>query len=71
LPDLEHPSITQANKTGYANKIAQPENAGIDALGDEILAGDEIVIDGEDIILKSNLEEYLTEYYRFEFKTAE
>lgn len=43
---------------------------GIDALGDEIMEGDAIVeIDGE-IVLKSNLEDYLVEYYHAHFTYA-
>lgn len=68
---LEHPSITKANLTGYPNAVAQIECCGIDALGDEILVGDDVVVDGEELILQSNLEEYLTEVYGFQFKTAE
>jgi hypothetical protein len=71
LPNLEHPSITQANKMGYANMVAQPEHAGSDYFDEEILVGDDVVIDGEELILQSNLEKYLTEVYGFQFKTAE
>jgi len=42
---LEHPEITQVNRTGYANMIAQSEHAGVDYFGTEILIGDEIVTD--------------------------
>ena len=71
MPDLEHPDITQANKTGYPNMTAQPEHFGIDYTGEEVLTGDQIVIspDGE-LILKSNLEEYLS-LIGFKFQTAE
>jgi hypothetical protein len=71
LSDLEHPDISRVNQTGYTNMSSQPEHAGIDYFGDEILAGDDIVIDGDEIILQSNLEEYLEENYHFQFKTAE
>lgn len=67
----DHPVIEQIEKTGYPNMVAQPEHRGIDYLGDEILAGDEVVIDGEETILQSNLEEYLTEMYGFTFKTVD
>jgi hypothetical protein len=73
LPDLEHPSITQVNKTGYANMAAQPEHAGIDFYDTEILEGDRKVIDpnnGAEILVE-NLERYLAEEYGFEFKQAE
>lgn len=70
---LEHPSITRTLKTGYPNVVAQPECCGIDVFGDEILSGDEIAIDeGQQvIILKENLEKYLSERYEFTFKTEE
>lgn len=70
--DLEHPTITQINRTGYPEDMMdQPEHCGIDYLGDEILDGDDIVIDDGEIILKENLEEYLSDVYGFKFTTAE
>lgn len=66
---LEHPDITCTERTGYPNLVAQPEHAGIDYFGDEILEGEDVVeFDGE-IILKENLEKFLVEI-GFEFKTA-
>ncbi|MED4455938.1 YqaI family protein [Metabacillus fastidiosus] len=65
----DHPVIESMERTGFPNMVAQPEHAGIDYFGTEILAGDDIVeFDGE-IILKDNLEEFLTEI-GFKFKTA-
>ncbi|MCM3324270.1 YqaI family protein [Cytobacillus kochii] len=67
---MEHPEVTQLRRTGYPNLVAQPEHAGIDYFGEEILEGDEIVeYDGE-IILKGNLQRYLCEVLGFEFKSA-
>ncbi|MEA1855619.1 hypothetical protein U9M49_21385 [Cytobacillus sp. OWB-43] len=67
---MEHPEVTQLRRTGYPNMIAQPEHAGIDYFGKEILEGDEIVeYDGE-IILEGNLQRYLCEVLGFEFKSA-
>jgi hypothetical protein len=71
MENLDHPAIIQAALTGYANMVAQPEHSGIDFFQDEILVGDEVVIDGDETILKSNLERYLVEELGFEFKTAE
>ncbi|MBU8773216.1 hypothetical protein KM923_27370 [Cytobacillus oceanisediminis] len=66
----DHPMIEQVQRTGFPNMIDQPEHAGIDYFGDEILDGDDIVeYDGE-IILRDNLERYLKEVMEFEFKTA-
>ncbi|MFP3512979.1 hypothetical protein SB775_25905 [Peribacillus sp. SIMBA_075] len=61
------------HKTGYSNFVAKPEHAGIDFCGHEILIGDSIVIDPSTggIVLKENLENYLSEVYGFSFKTAE
>lgn len=71
---IEHPMITQINRTGYPENMAQqPEHAGVDYFGDEILEGDEIIIDkenGHEIILKENFNRYLSEICGFEFKTA-
>lgn len=67
---MEHPEVTQLRRTGYPNLVAQPEHAGIDYFGNEILEGDEIVeYDGE-IILEGNLQRYLCEVLGFEFKSA-
>ncbi|QSX20021.1 YqaI family protein [Priestia megaterium] len=70
---LEHPEITQVNRTGYANMIAQSEHAGVDYFGTEILIGDEIVTDDNtgEVVLKEDLEKYLEEEYGFKFTTAE
>jgi hypothetical protein len=76
---MEHPMISQINRTGYPNEmeegysnlINQPEHAGIDYYGTEIIEGDEIAIDQEnfgEIILKENLKQYLVENRRFIFK---
>jgi hypothetical protein len=72
LPDLEHPSITQANKTGYANLVEQPEHAGTDIHGNEVLVGDSIVLlpNGE-MVQESDLEDYLIEQLGWVFKTAD
>nr|WP_257985207.1 hypothetical protein [Bacillus sp. T33-2] len=50
--------------------VAQPEHFGIDYFGDEILVGDDVVIDGQEIILKSNMERYLSEVCGFTFQTV-
>jgi hypothetical protein len=70
---LEHPEITQVNRTGYVNMVAQSEHAGVDYFGTEILMGDEIVTDDNtgEVVLKEDLEKYLEEEYGFKFTTAE
>lgn len=71
MRDIEHPDITQVNKKGYQNLMAQPEHFGIDFFGDEVLIGDEVVITQEDeLVLKTNLERYLHEINGFSFITA-
>jgi hypothetical protein len=68
MPQLEHPSIVQANKTGYANVLNQPECQGLDYFGNEIVTGDDVVeYDGE-VVLRDNLNEFL-EALGFTFKT--
>ncbi|MED2940686.1 YqaI family protein [Cytobacillus horneckiae] len=67
---MDHPLVTQIERTGYPNMIDQPAHAGIDFFGDEILDGDEFVeYDGE-LVLVDNLNRYLAEEMGFEFKTA-
>jgi hypothetical protein len=72
MKDLEHPQITKVNRTGYANLVNQPEHAGIDYFGNEILVGDSVIVapNGE-VILEDSFEDYLIEVLGFEFKTAE
>ncbi|WP_423408051.1 YqaI family protein [Heyndrickxia sp. MSNUG] len=67
---MEHPAITRTLRTGYpTNVIEQPEHCGTDYFDSEILEGDDIIIDGEEQILKENLERYLKEVYGMQFQT--
>jgi hypothetical protein len=52
---------------GFSEK---EEIYGTDYLGSEIVEGDDIVLDGDKVILQINLEEYLEEVYGFKFQTA-
>lgn len=57
-------------QSGIKNVVSQPECAGIDVFGTEILEGDEIVIDHDhfdEIILKENLKRYCMEQLHFRF----
>jgi hypothetical protein len=75
---MERPEITHINLTGYPremlgleNVVSQPECAGIDFYGSEILEGDEIAIDKdnfEEIILKEHVKRYLIEKCHFLYK---
>ncbi|MEH7214750.1 hypothetical protein V7079_22595 [Priestia megaterium] len=69
---VEHPEITQVNRTGYVSMAVQSEHAGVDYFGTEILIGDEIVTDDNtgEVVLKEDLEKYLEEEYGFKFTTA-
>jgi hypothetical protein len=71
LHDLEHPAIYSVNRTGYVNISNQPECCGFDVFGDEVLSGDSVVFDGDEMILIENLERYLSENYDFKFQTIE
>jgi hypothetical protein len=73
--DLQHPTVTQINRTGYPNElsglenvVAQQECCGISFYGTEILEGDTIVIDYDnfdEIILMEDLKRYLIEQCNF------
>jgi hypothetical protein len=63
---LEHPTITKVNQLGY---LEQEEHAGTDFFGDEILSGDDVAICDGEMVLKENLERFLSEHLGFEFKT--
>lgn len=71
--NIEHPSITNTLKTGYPNLVAQSEHYGTDFFGDEVLVGDDIVIDPEtgEMFPQDRLEDYLIEAKGFLFKTAD
>ncbi|PJN91016.1 YqaI family protein [Bacillus sp. mrc49] len=73
MADIEHPIVTEVNKTGYANLVAQPEHFGTDYFGNEVLIGDSVVIDSSngELILEDSLEDYLIEVKGFQFKTAD
>jgi hypothetical protein len=71
LHDLEHPTISEVNRTGYVNVVQQLEYAGKDIFGCEVLSGDSVVFDGDEMILLDNLEHYLAENYDFKFQTIE
>ncbi|MEC1155676.1 YqaI family protein [Cytobacillus horneckiae] len=62
---MEHPLVTQIERTGYPNMIEQPEHIGIDFFGDEILDGDEFVEYEDELILIDNLNRYLVEEMGF------
>jgi hypothetical protein len=71
MADIEYPDITQAQKTGYPNLLAQPEHAGTDITGDEILEGDTVIeLPNNELLLETNLEDYLIEELGFKFYTA-
>ena len=69
--NIEHPVITRTMETGYANMISQPEHVAVDVMGDEVLVGDSIIELNGEIILESNLEDYLIERLGAQYKTAE
>lgn len=72
MPDLEHPDITRTLKSGYPNLVAQPEHWGTDVRDDEILIGDSYIeLPNGEVLLESNLEDYLIENLGWVFKTAD
>jgi len=72
LRDLEHPDITKANRTGYANVVAQPEHFGTDITGDEIVKGDSYIeLPNGELLLESNIEDYTIEHLGWSYKTAD
>jgi hypothetical protein len=67
---LEHPVVSQLNRKGFVDSYSS-SHAGMDYFGDEILVNDDVAIDGDEIILKDNLERYLYEVYGITFQTIE
>ena len=71
---IEHPAITKANMTGYANALSQPECEGVDFFGSELFPGDDVVIYEGEMALRENLDdrgnlEKFLYHFGFEFKT--
>lgn len=63
--------VSQINKTGFPENLReQPEHFGIDIFGDEVLVGDGIVEYNGELILKDNLERFLSEL-GFTFRVAD
>lgn len=52
---LEHPDITHINETGYPRGYEEPEAIGIDALGNEVYEGDEILVLDDEVFLVQEL----------------
>ncbi|MGG3663186.1 YqaI family protein [Bacillus gobiensis] len=68
--NIEHPDITRVNRTGYTDMFAQEEHRGIDFFGNEIVAGEDVVIDEDgEMVMKDDLEKFLAEKYGFKFQT--
>ena len=74
MTNLEHPSITRVNRTGYTTINIQPEHFAVDAMGNEIFIeegyielanGDCVVPEGQVAI------EYLIEHMGGVYKIAE
>lgn len=68
--DIEHPDIARIRRTGSVRKaIEEPEYCGLDYFNEPIYENEEIIQDGDDTILKHNLERYLSEVYGMQFQT--
>ena len=69
----DHPVIENMMRTGYPNLVAQPEHAGIDFFGNEILSNDSIAEDREqqETILTEHLDGYLQGQYGFIFANSQ
>lgn len=70
--DIEHPSITRANKTGYPNKEGQVEHFGTDIFDHEILTGDTyLLLPNGELLHENNIEDYLNEIIGCIYKKAD
>lgn len=52
---MNHPMIMEIMRTGYPMGYGEPEHAGVDSLGNEILVGDEIMILDDEVFVKEEL----------------
>jgi hypothetical protein len=72
LPDLEHPSITHVNRTGYANVVNQPEHFGTDVMGREIVKGNSYIeMPNGELLHEDSVEDYHIEVLGLTYKTAD
>ena len=71
--NIQHPDITQAERTGYPYGVKQEEAIGIDYFGNEIWSGDDYFEDPErdEMVLQEYWQDYMSEVYGFKFRTAE
>lgn len=69
---IEHPVITQMERTGYPSAINHVEAVGVDYFGNEIWPGDDYIEDpaNGEMVLQDHWQEYMSEVYGLEFKTA-
>lgn len=69
---MEHPLVTQIERTGYPYTVKQEEAIGVDYFGTEVWPGDDYFEDPQngEMIMQDRLQDYMSEVYGFEFKTA-
>jgi len=67
---IEHPMVTEINQLGYPKDVFQEKHWGVDIMGDEVMEGDSIIEINGEIILESNLEDYLIEHLGAKFTLA-
>lgn len=58
---MEHPEITQIRQYGYSKMNVYTNQYGIDALGNEVFSGDEILVVEETFFLVEELEDQTKE----------
>jgi len=71
--NIQHPDITQAERTGYPYGVEKEEAIGVDYFGNEIWPGDDYFEDPErgEMVLQEYWQDYMSEVYGFKFRTAE
>ncbi|MGE7121832.1 YqaI family protein [Peribacillus sp. NPDC046944] len=69
---MDHPLVTQIERTGYPYAVGSEEAIGVDYFGNEVWPGDDYFEDPQngEIVMQENLQDYMSEVYGFEFKTA-
>ncbi|WP_079480594.1 YqaI family protein [Halobacillus salinus] len=52
---MDHPFIEQIERSGFPKEVEESNQYGIDGLGNEVFAGDEIYVINDEFFLKETL----------------
>lgn len=62
---MDHPMVTQIERTGYPRGMQEPKALGVDALGNEYFKGDILIEVADEVILKDELSHDLQWFFLY------